>query len=101
EPGQSPQLGPGVAALALDTLDHLVDARPLPPVEDLLEQRPAVVEVPVEAAPGDAERLCQRLDPYGVQAAGGQRPQPPFDPAAAWRACRRGHRPSVSRPARI
>src|SRR6266511_1530830 len=83
ERGQSPQLGPGVPTLALDALDHLVDAHPLPRVEYLLEQRAPVVEVPVEAAPGDAERPRQQLDP-----------------AAAWRACRGGHRLSVSRPAR-
>ena len=74
---QSPQLGPGVPALALDALDHLVDAQPLPRVEHLLEQRAAVVEVPVEAALGDAERLRQRLDPDGVRAAGGEGPQRP------------------------
>ena len=55
-------------------LDHLVDAHPLPRVEHLLEQRAAVVEVPVEAALGDAERLCQRLDADGVRAAGGEGP---------------------------
>ena len=91
ERGQSPQPGPGVAAVALDARDDLVDARALPRVEDLLEQRAPVVEVPVEAAPGDAERLGQRLDPDGVGAAGGQRSQALLDPAAAWRACRRGH----------
>src|SRR6266542_3716819 len=100
ERGQSPQLGPGVPALALDALDHLVDAHPLPRVEYLLEKRAPVVEVPVEAAPGDAERPRQQLDPDGVRAAGGKRPQPLFDPAAAWRACRGGHHLSVSRPAR-
>src|SRR6266498_956905 len=98
--GSSLQLGPGVPTLALDALDHLVDAHPLPRVEYLLEQRAPVVEVPVEAAPGDAERPRQQLDPDGVRAAGGKRPQPLFDPAAAWRACRGGHRLSVSRPAR-
>src|SRR6266511_3144751 len=95
ERGQSPQLGPGVPTLALDALDHLVDAHPLPRVEYLLEQRAPVVEVPVEAAPGDAERPRQQLDPDGVRAAGGKRPQPLFDPAAAWRACRGGHHLSV------
>src|SRR6266545_1530445 len=100
ERGQSPQLGPGVPTLAVDALDHLIDAHPLPRVEYLLEQRAPVVEVPVEAAPGDAERPRQQLDPDGVRAAGGKRPQPLFDPAAAWRACRGGHRLSVSRPAR-
>ena len=64
------------AALALDALDHLFDGRPLPGVEHLLEQRTAVAEVPVEAAPGDAERLGQRLDPDGVGPAGRQGPQP-------------------------
>src|SRR5215510_1406377 len=100
ERGQPPQLGPGVPALVLDALDHLVDARLLPRVEYLLEQRAPVVEVPVEAAPGDAERFRERLDPDGVRAAGGQRPQPLFDPAAAWRAGRGGHRQTISRPAR-
>src|SRR6266540_1632884 len=79
---------------------RVVDAHPLPRVEYLLEQRAPVVEVPVEAAPGDAERPRQQLDPDGVRAAGGKRPQPLFDPAAAWRACRGGHHLSVSRPAR-
>ena len=68
-------MAPGVAALALDALDHLVDAHSLPRVEHLLEQRAPVVEVPVEAALGDAERLRQRLDPHGVRAAGGKGPQ--------------------------
>ena len=88
---QPPQLGPGVPALALDALDHLVDAHPLPRVEHLLEQRAPVVEVPVEAALGDAERPRQRLDPDGVRAAGGKGPQPLIDPAAARRAGE-GHR---------
>ena len=87
----APQLRPGVPALALDALDHLIDARALPRVEHLVEQRPPVVEVPVEAALGDAERLRQRLDPDGVRAAGSQGPQPLIDPRAARRA---GERPS-------
>jgi hypothetical protein len=40
-----------------------VDPEPFPGVEDLLQQRPAVVEVPVEAALADPEgprRLCGR-----------------------------------------
>ena len=40
----------------------------LPRVEHLVEQRAAVLEVPVEAAAGDAERLRQRLDPDRVRA---------------------------------
>ena len=40
-----------------------------------MEQRAPVLEVPVEAASGDAERLGKWLDPYGVRAAGGKGPQ--------------------------
>src|SRR5690348_17905968 len=46
--------------------------RSLPGVEHLLQQRAAVGEMPVEAALGHAERLCQHLDPDGVRAAGGK-----------------------------
>ena len=68
-PGRSQQLAavrrartagaawPGRRRPRLDALDDLVDA-PAPRVEHLLEQRAAVVEVPVEAALGDAERLA-------------------------------------------
>jgi hypothetical protein len=48
----------------------------LPGVEHLLEQRASVVEVPVEAAAGDAQRRGQRLDPDRVGAAGGKRSEP-------------------------
>ena len=40
-----------------------------------------VLEVPVEAAPGDAERRGERLDPDGVRPAGRERPQARVDPA--------------------
>ena len=73
-----------VTAFALDVRDHLVDAHPLPGVEHLAEQRLPAVEVPVEAALGDAEGLGERLDPDGVGAAGGQGLQSLVDPAAAW-----------------
>src|ERR687896_728898 len=66
-------LGPWVAAFALDAVDHLLGAASLPRVEHLLQQRVAIGEVPVEATPGDAERLRERVDPDGVGAAGGKR----------------------------
>ena len=79
---QALQLGLGVARSipepVLDALDHLVDARPLPRVEDVIEQGVPVLEVPVEAALGDAEHPRERLDPHRVRAAGGQCPQPPL-----------------------
>jgi hypothetical protein len=55
---QTPQPGPVVPALAVDALDDLPDAPALPRVEHLGEQRAPVVEVPVEAPLGDAERLA-------------------------------------------
>jgi len=67
---RQPHLGPGAAALALDALEHLIDADPLPGVEHLIEQCVPVGEMPAEAAFGDAERLRQDLDPDGVRAAG-------------------------------
>src|SRR5918992_5849602 len=73
-------LGPWVAAFPLDAVDHVLGASALPGVEHLLEQRAAVGEVPVEATPGDAERLRERVDPDGVGAAGGKGPQPRLDP---------------------
>ena len=81
---QPPQPRLGIAALAFDLLDHLVDADPLPGVEHLVEERSPAVEVPVEAALCDAEGPGQRLDPDGVGAARGQGLEPLFDPAAAW-----------------
>jgi AcrR family transcriptional regulator len=65
------QLGPGVTTPALDAFDHLVGSGPFPGVEDLPEEGGPVLEVPVEAAPADAERLGQRLDPDGVRATRG------------------------------
>src|SRR6516162_4306549 len=79
---RQPHLGPG-AALALDALEHLIDADPLPGVEHLIEQCVPVGEMPAEAAFGDAERLRQDLDPDGVRAAGRQGPQALLDPPAA------------------
>jgi len=84
-----------VAALAFDPFDHLVDGGPLPRVKHLLKQCAPVGEVPVEAAPGDAERLGERLDPDRVRAAGGQRAQALFDPRAARYAGGGGHRLSL------
>jgi 2-oxoisovalerate dehydrogenase E1 component len=89
-----------VAAVTLEPLEHLIGSRSLPGVEHRLEQRAPVGEVPVEAAPGDAEGLGERLDPYGVRAARGQGPQSLFDPFAAGRSGRRGHHISLSHPAR-
>jgi hypothetical protein len=54
---QPPQPCLGVPALAVDALDHVFDASPLPRVEHLVQQRAPVAEVPVEAAAGDAERV--------------------------------------------
>jgi hypothetical protein len=71
---QPPQPGPGVPTPALDAVDHLVDGHPLPRVQHLLEQRTPAVEVPVEAALRDPERLRQRLDSDGVGAARGKGP---------------------------
>ena len=61
-------------ALALDAIDHLVDDQPLPRVEHLLQQRGPVLEVPVEAALRDAERLRRLLDSDGVGAADAKGP---------------------------
>src|SRR5262249_5609111 len=80
---QMPQPRPRVAAFALDSVDHLVDVHPLPPIEHLLEQGPAVVEVPVEAALRDAERPRERLDPDRVGPARGEGLQALIDPAVA------------------
>ena len=66
-------LAPVGLRVGVDALDDLVDARALPRVEHLLEQRGAVREVPVEAALGDADRLGERLDPDGLRAACGKR----------------------------
>jgi hypothetical protein len=66
---QPAQLGPGVPAIALDAFDHRVDAQPLPRVEHLVEQRTAVLKVPVEAALRDAERLRELLDSDSVRTA--------------------------------
>src|SRR5215510_9764037 len=85
ERARQPQPGPGVAALALDAVEHLIDAHPLPAVEHLLQQRPPVGEMPVEAALGHAERLRQNLDPDGVRAARGEGPQALLDPPATRR----------------
>src|SRR5215510_7257938 len=57
ERARQPQLGPDVAAVALDALEHLIGGLAFPGVEHLLQQRAPVGEVPVEAAFGDAERL--------------------------------------------
>src|SRR5262249_19885921 len=90
EHARAPHLVARVATLALDSLEHLVGAAPLPGVEHLLEQRVPVHEVPVEAAARDAELLREGLDPHGVRAAGCERAQAGVDPAAAWcaRRCR-------------
>jgi hypothetical protein len=52
-----PQLGPDVAAMALDPFEHLIDTAPLPGIEHLFQQRMTVGEMPVEAALGHAECL--------------------------------------------
>ena len=90
-----------VAAARVDLGDHVVDDRPLPVVEQGLEQRGAVVEVPVEAALGGAELARQRLDAYGLRTAAGERVQAGGDPVAARRAGLRGHEPYASVSIRI
>src|SRR5512140_3102530 len=84
--------------MALDALEHLIGAHPLPGVEQLLQQRVPVGEMPVEAAFGHAERLRQGLDPDGVRAAGRKGPQALLDPPAAGRPGDGGHGVSLSRP---
>ena len=78
------QLGSRVGRLALDARDDVLDPGLLPGVEHLVEQRLAILEVPVEAALGHPEGRGQRLDPHGVRASGGQRLQRRVDPGAAW-----------------
>ena len=84
-------LSADVAAMALDAVEHLIGAHPLPGVEHLLEQRPPVGEVPIEPALGHAERLRQSLDPDGVRAAGRKSPQALLDPPVAGRPGNRDH----------
>ena len=78
-----PHARPRVAALALDALEHVVGAAPLPGVEHLVEEVVPVLEVPVEAAAGDAEPLGERLDPHGLGPSGGERVEPGVDPRRA------------------
>src|SRR6266849_4226149 len=82
--------------MALDALEHLIGAHPLPRVEHLVEQRGPVGEMPVEATLGHAERLRQGLDPDGVRAAGRKGPQAFLDPPAAGRPGDGGHGLSLS-----
>src|SRR5260370_6939797 len=84
--------------MALDALEHLIGAHPLPRVEHFAEQRVPVGEVPVEATLGHAERLRQGLDPDGVRAAGRQGLQALLDPPAAGRPGDGGHGLSLSPP---
>jgi len=57
----------------------------------VLQQRPSVGEMPIEASLGHAERLRQGLDPDGVRAAGGEGPQALLDPPATGRPGDGGH----------
>src|SRR6266567_8225137 len=82
--------------MALDALEHLICAHPLPGVEHLVEQRVPVGEMPVEAALGHAERLRQGLDADGVRAAGRKGPQAFLDPPATGRPGDGGHGLSLS-----
>src|SRR5215472_13832604 len=82
--------------MALDALQHLIGAHPLPRVEHLVEQRVPVGEMPVEATLGHAERLRQGLDPDGVRAAGRKGPQAFLDPPATGRPGDGGHGLSLS-----
>ena len=76
-------LARGVDRLALDARDDVLDHGLLPAVEHLVEQRLAVLEVPVEAALGHAEGGGQRLDPHGLGAPCRQRLQRRVDPGSA------------------
>ena len=58
--------------------------------------RATTVEVPVEPALGDTERLRERLDPHGIGTAGGQRGQARPDPLVAGGTGRSGHRVTQS-----
>src|SRR6266699_5374930 len=82
--------------MALDALEHLIGAHPLPGVEHLAEQRVPAGEMPVEAALGHAERLRQGLYPDGVRAAGRKGPQAFLDPPATGRPGDGGHGLSLS-----
>src|SRR5260370_657977 len=84
--------------MALDALEHLIGAHPLPRVEHLAEQRVPVGEMPVEATLGHAERLRQGLDPDGVRAAGRKGPQAFLDPPATGRPGDGDHGLSLSGP---
>jgi hypothetical protein len=95
-PGSARQRRPDVAAVALDALEHLIGAHPLPRVKHLAEQRIPVGEMPVEAALGHAERLRQGLDPDGARAAGRKGPQAFLDPPATGRSGDGGHSLSLS-----
>src|SRR5262249_47721970 len=73
-----------VVALFLDALDHLVDHRPLPGVQHLLEQSASITELPVEATLGDADLPGEGFDADGVRATRGERVQTLVDPAIPW-----------------
>ena len=68
--------------------------RLLPGVEHLVEQRLAILEMPVEAALGHPQGRGQRLDPHGVRALLRQGLQRRVDPCVAW-SPDLGHRISI------
>src|SRR5260370_5755036 len=84
--------------MALDALEHLIGAHPLPGIEHLVEQRVPLGEMPVEATLGHAERQRQGLDPDGIRAAGRKCPQAFLDPPATGRPGDGGHGLSLSHP---
>src|SRR6266581_8883353 len=84
--------------MALDALEYLIGADPLPGVEHLVEQRVPVGEMPVEATLGHTKRLRQGFDPDGVRAAGRKGPQAFLDPPATGRPGAGGHGLSLSVP---
>src|SRR6266851_7785431 len=82
--------------MALDAVEHLIGAHPLPGVEHLDEQRVPVGEMPVEATLGHAERQRQGFDPDGIRAAGRKCVQAFLDPPATGRPGDGGHGLSLS-----
>lgn len=80
-----------VPAASLDLGDNLVDDGSLPLIEQGLEQRRPVLEVPIEAALGGAEFAGEWLHAHGFRAAAGKRVQTGGDPVLPRRTGLRGH----------
>ncbi len=88
---EPPELGPSITTALLDDLDHLVGDDALPCIEHLVQEGPAIFEVPVEAALGHAKGLGQRFDADGIGPAHPQCPQSFLNPAGARSASRSSH----------